>query len=68
MFLMLLALTAVENDIPNLSNLVKKTAYNSKIIEVENKITNDHYHDKYITTQNFDKLTLESFTGRPKKI
>ena len=44
-------LTAVENKIPNVSNLVKKTDYNTKISEIENKITTDHDHDKYITTQ-----------------
>ena len=29
------ALTAVENKIPNVSNLVKKTDYNTKISEIE---------------------------------
>ena len=38
------------------SNLVKKTDYNTKISEIEKKIT-DHDHDKYITTQEFNKLT-----------
>ena len=33
------------------SDLVKKTDYNTKISEIENKI-NDHDHTKYITTQN----------------
>ena len=51
------ALTAVENKIANVSNLVKKTVYNTKISETENKITTDHDHDKYITTQEFNKLT-----------
>ena len=58
------ALTAVENKIPNVSNLVKKTNYNTKISEIENKITTDHDHDKYITTQEFNKLTSEKFTAR----
>ena len=31
--------------------------YNTKISETENKITTDHDHDKYITTQEFNKLT-----------
>ena len=31
------ALTAVENKIPNVSNLVKKTDYNTKINETEKK-------------------------------
>ena len=40
------ALTAVENKIPNVSSLVKKTNYNTKITEIENKLT-DHNYDKY---------------------
>ena len=28
------------------------------------KIATDHDHDKYITTQKFNKLTAESFTAR----
>ena len=34
-------LTAVENKIPHVSNLVKKTDYNTKVTEIENKLT-DH--------------------------
>ena len=37
-------------------NLVRKTDYNTKINEIENKTTN-HSHDKYITTPEFNKLT-----------
>ena len=59
-----IALTAVENKIPNVSNLVKKTNYNTKISEIENKITTDHDHDKYVTTQEFNKLTSKKFTAR----
>ena len=44
------ALTAVADKISNVSSLVKKTGYNTKISEIENKITTDHDHDKYITT------------------
>ena len=55
--------TVVENKIPNVSNLVKKTDYNTKISEIENKITTERDHDKYITTQEFNKLTSENFTG-----
>ena len=50
------ALTAVENKISDVSTLVKKTDYNTKISEIEKKVT-DHDHDKYITTLDFDKLT-----------
>ena len=49
------AFITVENKIPNVSNLVKKTEYNTKINEIENKITTDHDHDKYIKTQAFNK-------------
>ena len=44
------ALTAVADKISNVSSFVKKTGYNTKISEIENKITTDHDHDKYITT------------------
>ena len=43
--------------------IVKKTDYNTKINEIEKKIA-DHYHDKYITTQKFNKLTADNFTAR----
>ena len=49
---------------PNFSNLVKKTDYNTKISEIENKITTDCDHDKHIITQHFNKLTPENFTAR----
>ena len=58
------SLTAVENKIANVFNLVKKPDYNRKIYETENKITTDHDHDKYITTQEFNKLVAETFTAR----
>ena len=47
------ALTAFENKIPDVSNLINKSDYNTKISEFENKIAIDHFHDKYITTQEF---------------
>ena len=46
------ALTAVENKIPSVRSLVKKTDYNTKITEIEKKLT-DHNHDKHITTPEF---------------
>ena len=58
------ALTSVENKIPNVSNLAKRTDYNTKISEIENNITTDHDHDKYITTQEINKLTSENFSAR----
>ena len=45
---------------PNVSYLLKKTDYNRKINEIEKKIT-DHNHNKYITTPEFIKLTVENF-------
>ena len=56
-------LSAVENRIPNVSNLVKKTDYNTKISEIESKITTDHDHDNNITTQEFNKLAAASSTS-----
>ena len=47
----------------NISNLVKKTDYNTKISEIKNNITADHDHDKYITTQEFNKLTSENISA-----
>ena len=61
------ALTAVENKIPSVSNLVKKTDYNTKINENENKVTN-HNHDKYITAPGFNKLTSENVMERLKQV
>ena len=54
------ALPAVENKMPNVSNLVKKTNYNTKISEIEKKIT-DHNHEKYITTPEFNNLAATLF-------
>ena len=56
------ALTAVENKIPNVSSLVKKTNYNTKITEIEKKLT-DHNHDKYITTPEFNTLAADVFNA-----
>ena len=56
-------LTAVENKIPDVSSLVKKTDYNTKISEIENKV-NDHNHDKYITTPEFNTLAADVFKTR----
>ena len=40
------AFTAVENRIPNISNLFKRTDNNIKINETENRITTDHDQQK----------------------
>ena len=57
------ALTAVENKIPDVSSLVKKTDYNIKISEIENKV-NDHNHGKYITTPEFNTIAADVFKAR----
>ena len=57
------ALTAVENKIPNVSNLVNKTDYNTKVTEIETKLTY-HNHDKYTDTQEFNKLTADVLNAR----
>ena len=40
------------------------TVFNTKISEVENKIPD---HAKYITTQEFNKLTAKNFAARLKQ-
>ena len=57
------AVTTVENKIPSVSNLIKKTDYNTKITEIENKL-NNHNHDKYITTPEFNTLAAHVFNAR----
>ena len=57
------ALTTVENKIPSVSNLVKKTDYNTKVTEIENKL-NNHNHDKYIDTSEFNQLAVDVFNVR----
>ena len=54
------ALTAVENKIPSAINLVKKRDYTTKITDIENKL-NNHNHDKYIGTSEFNKLAADVF-------
>ena len=49
--------------IPDTSGLVTTTVLNTKISKVGNK-TRDN--SKYITTQEFNKLTAENFTARLK--
>ena len=42
---------------------LKKTDYNTKVTEIENKL-NNHNHDKYIDTQEFNKLAGDVFNAR----
>ena len=48
-------MTTVENKIPSITGLVKKKDYNTKITDIENKL-NNHNHDKYVTTSEFNTL------------
>ena len=58
-----IALTTVENKEPDVSSLVKKADYDTKITEIENKLS-DHNHDKYIDTSEFNKLAADVFNAR----
>ena len=58
------ALTALENEIPSVSNFVKKkTEYNTKVTEIENKL-NNHNHEKYTDTSVFNKLAADVLNAR----
>ena len=59
-------MAAVKNKIPDVSILVRKTDYSTKISETDKKLT-DHIHDKYITNPEFNKLTAENFAARLKQ-
>ena len=49
----------VENKIPSITNLIKKTDYDTKITEIEIKLVDD-----YITTPDFNKLATNVFNAR----
>ena len=42
---------------------LKKTNYNTKVTEIENKL-NNHNHNKYIDISEFNKLTADVFNAR----
>ena len=42
---------------------LKKTDYNTKVTEIENKL-NNHNHDKHITTPEFNALAADVFNAR----
>ena len=56
-------MTAVENKIPDVSSFIKKAEYDTKISDIEKKIT-DHDHDKYITTPEFNTMAANVFNAR----
>ena len=43
--------------------MVRKTDYDTKVTEIENKL-NNHNHDKYITTPEFNTLAADFFNAR----
>ena len=47
--------------------LIQSKPTNTIINEIENKITTDHDHDQYITTQEFKNLISENFTAKLKQ-
>ena len=53
------ALTAVENKIPNISNLVKKTDSDAEISDIEKKI--------YFGTSEYNKFTHDILDAKIKK-
>ena len=55
--------TAVENKIPDVRSLVKKRNYDTKIGEIQKKLT-DHNHDKYVTTPEVNTLTADVSNAR----
>ena len=46
-----------------LVTLLRKQDFNTKITEIEKKLTN-HNHDKYITTPEFNTLSADVFNAR----
>ena len=57
-------MTIVHNKTPHISSLVKKTDYDTKITEIEKKLTDDDH--KYITTFEFNNLAAVVFDARLK--
>ena len=57
------ALIGVENKMPSVTRLVKKTNYDTKISDLEKKLI-DHNHDKYFTTLEFNTLFPNVFNAR----
>ena len=56
-------MTTIENKIPSINGLLKKTDYNTKITDIENKLDN-HNHDTYVATSEFNTLAANVFNAR----
>ena len=52
-------MTAAENKISSINNLVKKTDYDTKVSEIEKKLT-DHKQNEYITTTEFNATLVQA--------
>ena len=61
------AVVAFENKMPDISYLVKKIDYITKISKTEKQIS-DHEHDKYLTTPEFNNLNEENFAARLEQV
>ena len=55
-----IALSAVKNKMPSVSSLIKKADYNTKIGQIEKKLT-DHNNDKFITIVEFNTMANSVF-------
>ena len=53
----------MKKEIPSVSNLVLKTDYDTKITNIENKL-NNHNHEKYTDTSEFNKLAVDDVNAR----
>ena len=51
----------------DISDLVKKTDWNTKVGETENKRLDRYHNSKNITTQEFNRLKAEIFVARLKQ-
>ena len=60
-------MTAVESKIPDVSSLVKKIDYNTKVSEIKKKLT-VHNYGKYVTSPELTKLTVENFAARLNQV
>ena len=58
------ALNAVENKIPDLSSLVKKTDYNTRISELEKKLTYHNHDQQFLLFPEFNALAASVFNAR----
>ena len=63
-------MTTAENKILDVNGLVKKTDYNTKVTEIENKL-NNHNHDNLVAKSNFDytvsSLDIKIAANKTKK-